>query len=148
MNEADEREWQAQEHGLRAERLRLDSTGDDAEVRRYRLLARTLRKPLPDTLPVDFASRVAARVTAPPPLAASASGRFESILLATLAALLVVCAGVVLARDGQAWVPAIRATLPAVDPRDLRWLMAFAGCLGLSWLLWQGPPRRKPAVTK
>jgi hypothetical protein len=146
MNDANEREWQAQEHARQAERLGLDSTGDDAVVRRYRLLARTLRQPLPDTLPVDFASRVAARAAAPPAMAAPASDRFESILLAVLAGLLVGSAGLVFARDGQAWLPWIRASLPAVDPQDLRWLLAFAGCLGWSWLLWQGRWRRKPTA--
>jgi hypothetical protein len=145
MNDTDEREWQAQEHALQAERLDLDSRGADARVRRYRLLARTLRQPLRDTLPEDFAARVAARAAAPPTLMASASDRFESILLAVLAGFLVMFAGVVLARDGQAWLPAIRATLPAADLQDLRWLLAFAGCLGLSWVLWQGAWRR-PAV--
>jgi hypothetical protein len=135
MNDTDEREWQAQQHALQAERLGLDSTDDDARVRRYRLLARTLRQPLPDTLPGDFASRVAARAAAPSPLAARASARFESVLLAVLAGLLVVSAGVVLGRDGQTWLPAIRAMVPVADPQDLRWLLAFAGCLGLSWLL-------------
>jgi len=138
MNDTDEREWQAQERAVQAERLGLDSTDDDTEVRRYRLLARTLRERLPDTLPGDFASQIAARAAAPPAVVAAASDRFESVLLAVLACLLVVSAGVVLARDGQAWLPAIRATLPAADPQDLRWLLAFVGCLGLSWLLWQG----------
>jgi hypothetical protein len=117
------------------ERLGHDSADDDAQVRRYRLLARTRRQPLPDTLPGDFASRVAARAAAAAVLAAPAGGRFESILLAVLAGLLSVSAGVVLARGGQAWLPAIRATLPAADPQNLRWLMAFVSCLGLSWLL-------------
>jgi hypothetical protein len=146
MNDIDEREWQAQERALQAERLGLDPTGEDARVRRYRLLARTLRQPLPDTLPGDFASRVAARAAGPRTLALPVSARFESILLAVLAGLLVLCAGVVLTRAGQAWLPVIRATLPAADPQDLRWLLAFAGCLGLSWLLWQGPRRRSASV--
>ncbi|HTB68343.1 MAG TPA: hypothetical protein VK727_19130 [Steroidobacteraceae bacterium] len=141
MNDADEHEWQAQERALQAERLGLDATDDDARLRRYRLLARTLRQPLPATLPLDFASQIAARLTAPPAEMAPVSGRFESILLGVLAGLLVVCAAVVLARDGQAWLPAIRATLPAADVQDLRWLLAFVGCLGCSWLLWQGPRR-------
>ena len=55
FDDAHEREWQAQEHALQAERLGLDPAGDNARVRRYRLLARALRQPLPETLPGDFA---------------------------------------------------------------------------------------------
>jgi hypothetical protein len=141
MNDTDEREWQAQEHARQAERLGLDSTNDDAGVGRYRLLARTLRQPLPDTLPIDFARRVAARAAAPRAMAAPSSGRFESILLAALAGVLITSAGVVLARDGQAWLLPIRAALHVADPQQLRWLLAFVGCLGWSWLLWKSPWR-------
>ena len=63
---AREREWQAQEHALRAERLGLDPAAGDARVRRYRLLARALREPMPDALPADFAQRMAAQVAAAP----------------------------------------------------------------------------------
>jgi hypothetical protein len=142
FDDAHEREWQAQEHALKAERLGLDPAGDDARVRRYRVLARTLRQPLPETLPADFAQRVAARVATLPAMSASA----ESILLILLAGIFVVAAGVVLARDEQTWLPAIRATLPAADPQGLRWPLAFVGCLGLSWLLsqWQRHVQHRP----
>jgi hypothetical protein len=142
FDDAHEREWQAQEHALQAERLGLDPAGDDARVRRYRVLARTLRQPLPETLPADFAQRVAARVATLPAMSASA----ESILLILLAGIFVVAAGVVLARDEQTWLPAIRATLPAADPQGLRWPLAFVGCLGLSWLLsqWQRHVQHRP----
>jgi hypothetical protein len=139
FDDAHEREWQAQEHALQAERLGLDPAGDNARVRRYRLLARTLRQPLPETLPGDFAQRVAARVATLPAMSGSAGGRFESILLILLAGVFVVAAGVVLARDEQTWLPAIRALLAVADPQGLRWPVAFVGCLGLSWVLsqWQ-----------
>jgi hypothetical protein len=139
LDDAHEREWQAQEHALQAERLGLDPAGDDTRVRRYRVLARTLRQPLPETLPADFAQRVAARVATLPAMPASAGSRFESILLIVLTSILVLAAGVVLARHEQTWLPAIRATLPPADSHGLRWPLAFVGCLGLSWLLsqWQ-----------
>lgn len=139
FDDAHEREWQAQEHALQAERLGLDPAGDNARVRRYRLLARTLRQPLPETLPGDFAQRVAARVATLPAMSGSAGSRFESVLLILLAGVLVVAAGVVLARGEQTWLPAIRALLPAGDPQGLRWPLAFVGCVGLSWVLsqWQ-----------
>jgi hypothetical protein len=146
FDDAHEGEWQAQEHALQAERLGLDPAGDDARVRRYRVLARTLRQPLPETLPADFAQRVAARAATLPAMSASAGSRFESILLILLAGIFVVAAGVVLARDEQTWLPAIRATLPAADPQGLRWPLAVVGCLGLSWLLsqWQRHVQHRP----
>ena len=139
FDDAHEREWQAQEHALQAERLGLNPAGDNARVRRYRLLARTLRQPLPETLPGDFAQQVAARVATLPAMSGSAGSRFESILLILLAGVFVVAAGVVLARDEQTWLPAIRALLAVADPQGLRWPVAFVGCLGLSWVLsqWQ-----------
>jgi hypothetical protein len=146
LDNAYEREWQAQEHALQAERLGLDPAGDDARVRRYRVLARTLRQPLPETLPADFAQRVAARVATLPAMPAPAGNRFESILLIVLAGIFVVAAGVVLAHDEQTWLPTMRAMLPPTDPHGLRWPLAFVGCLGLSWLLsqWQRHVQHRP----
>ena len=148
FDDTHEHEWQAQEHALQAERLGLDPAGDDARVRRYRVLARTLRQPLPDTLPADFAQRVAARVATRPAMPASGGSRLESTLLIILAGIFVIAAGVVLARDEQTWLPAIRAALPAADPHDLRWPLAFVGCLGLSWLLaqWQRHVQHRPCA--
>lgn len=139
FDDAHEREWLAQEHALQAERLGLDSSGDDARVRRYRVLARILRQPLPETLPDDFAQQVAARVATLPATPARAGSRFESILLVTLAGIFLVAAGAVLAIYEQTWLPAIRGTLPAANLHDLLWPLTFVGCLCLSWLLsqWQ-----------
>jgi hypothetical protein len=146
LDDAREREWQAQERALHAERLGLDPTGDNARVRLYRVLARTLREPMPETLPDDFAQQVAARVAPLPPMTAPGSSRFEPILLAILAGILLLAAGVVLASEEQTWLPAISATLRAVGPHDLRWPLAFVGCLGLSWLLsqWQRHVQHRP----
>ena len=138
FDDAHEDEWLAQERAVQAERLGLDPSGDDARVQRYRMLARTLRTPLPETLPDDFARQVGARVArlgVPPPV----GSRFESIVLITLVGIFVVAAGVVLARDEQTWLPSIRAMLSAANPHSLRWPLTFVGCLGLSWVLaqWQ-----------
>jgi len=134
-----EREWLMQERAMRRERLHLDAAGDDARTRRYRLLARALRQPPPDGLPADFAQRVAARVTAAP-----ATFRFESLLMTSLAIALGVAALVVIGVYGSQWLPSFSAMLPA--PRDPAggWLLAFAGCVGASWLLgqWQRHGRR------
>jgi len=138
MNDANEREWEAQELGRQAEQLGLDPARDDSGVRLYRLLARALRQPPPVSLPEDFAKQVVARVAASPLISAPANSRGESVLLAVLASILVVSAGVVLARGGPSWLPAIRAALLATDSANIRWPLALVGCLGLSWMLWQG----------
>lgn len=134
---AREREWQAQERALRAERLGLDPRGEDARVRRYRLVAKALRQPPAETLPDDFARQVAARVVAATPTVAPFAGRFESILLMLLAGIFALAAGVVFVLYGQSWLTTVRIALPAAAPDTLRWSLAFAGCLGLSWLMGQ-----------
>jgi hypothetical protein len=135
---ASEREWLAQESAMRRERLHLDPAGDDARGRRYRLLARALREPLQDSLPADFATRVAARAAAAP----ASALRFEIVLMTALAIALAIAAGVVTAIYGSEWLPSFRALLPAPQAPTGRWLLAFAGCLGLSWLLGQWQRRR------
>ncbi|HEX7731823.1 MAG TPA: hypothetical protein VF415_04190, partial [Rhodanobacter sp.] len=90
---AREREWQAQERALQAERLGLDPAGDDARVRRYRLLARTLRQPMPEALPEDFAKQMAARVAVAPARRHAADARFESTLAGILAVVLLLAGG-------------------------------------------------------
>jgi hypothetical protein len=136
-----EREWLAQERAMRRERLHLDSAGDDARGRRYRLLARALREPLRDSLPADFATRVtrvAARVAAAP----ASTARFEFVLMTALAIVLAIAAGAVTAIYGSEWLPSFRAILPAPQAPASRWLLALAGCLGVSWLLGQWQRRR------
>jgi hypothetical protein len=137
---ASEREWLAQESAMRRERLHLDSINDDARTRRYRLLARTLREPLPDALPVDFAQQLAERVAASPATRSAASStRFEFTLLLALATVLAMAAGAVVAMYGGTWLPSFVAILPAPHAPATRWLLALIGCLGASWLLgrWQ-----------
>ncbi len=134
-----EREWLIQERAMRRERLHLDATGDDVRTRRYRLLARALRQPPPDGLPADFAQRVAARVAAAP-----ASFRVESLLMTSLAIALGVAAFIVIDVYGSQWLPSFSAVLPAPSGPAGSWLLAFAGCIGASWLLgqWQRHGRR------
>lgn len=131
---AREHEWQAQERARDAERLNRDPAGDDARVRRYRLLARTLREPMPDALPADFARQMAAQVAVAP---AATGMRFESTLASVLAAVLLVAGGVVLAIYDNTWQPAFRDLLPASGTPATGWLLALGGCLGASWLLGQ-----------
>lgn len=135
-----EREWLAQESAMRRERLHLDPAGDDARGRRYRLLARALREPLQDGLQADFAQRVAAHVTAAP----TSTLRFEFVLITALVIALVIAAGIVTTIYGSQWLPSFSAILPAAQAPASRWLLALAGCLGVSWLLgqWQRPGHR------
>lgn len=137
---AREREWQAQERALQAERLGLDPAAGDARMRRYRLLARALREPTPEALPADFARRMAAQVVAAPARRQVANSRLEFTLAGALAAVLLVAGGVVLAIYGNTWQPAFRGLLPASGSPATAWLLALGGCLGASWLLglWQG----------
>lgn len=53
-----EREWALQEEAVRAERLGLDDS-DDQALRRYRTVAQALQQPLDEDLPTDFAREVA-----------------------------------------------------------------------------------------
>jgi hypothetical protein len=136
---AREREWLAQEQAMRRERLHLDPAQDDPRMRRYRLLARALREPLPDTLPADFARQVAARTNARPLRQSPGDTRLELLPMVVLGIILVLAAGVVTLIYGNTWLPSIRAALPAPGWSATRWLLAFAGCIGVSWLLgtWQ-----------
>lgn len=142
-NAAHEREWLAQERAMRRERLQLDPAGDDARSRRYRLLARALREPLPEALPADFARQMAARVTAAPARPVTPGGRFESALLLSLGGALILAAGIVTTTHGQAWLQPFAELLPAFPASTLDWLLALGGCLAASWLLgrWQSAPR-------
>ena len=134
---AQEREWLAQENAMRRERLQLDPAGDDARSRRYRLLARALREPLPDALPADFARQIAARVAASPARRAASGTRFEFTLMLLLTIALAVAAVAVTAMYGDAWLSSFARVLPTPHSPATRWLLALAGCLGASWLLGQ-----------
>lgn len=141
---AQEREWQAQERALRAERLGLDPSNGDGRVRRYRLLSRALRKPLPDALPADFAQRLAAQVAAAPARGSAAEARFEWALTSVLLAALVVAAGVAVAVYGGHWLPAFRPLLSARGMPGTGWLLALGACMAATWLLGLRPARRQP----
>lgn len=133
---ASEREWLAQERAVRAERLGLDPNGDDARVQRYRLIARALRQPPAEALPDDFAQQVAAlamQASAPPET--SRERRLEATTFACVTGIFVIAGVATIILYHQAWLPTLRLTLPALDPQTIRWPLAFAGCLGLSWLL-------------
>lgn len=138
-DDASTREWLAQEQAMRRERLHLDTLGDDARTLRYRLLARALRQPPGNSLPHDFAERMAAKVGARPTPRRAVDTRLEWGLMIALASTFVIAAGVVTKLYGSAWLTPLTALLPAPDPAALHWLLVLAGCLALSWLLGRLP---------
>ena len=138
---AHEREWLAQENAMRRERLQLDPTGDDARSRRYRLIARALREPLPDALPADFAQQLARRVAIIPARGVASGTSFEAALMLSLAAVLVVATGAVVAIYGSTWLPSFITILPTPHAPAMHWLLALGACLGVSWLLGQWQQR-------
>ena len=131
FDEREQREWQAQERALRAERTGDRSRGDPA-VAPYRLIARVLRDPPLAPLPSDFAVRTAARV-------AGAQAASEGIDVwfgrALLALLLVAGVAAVVVYNGDS----LREFSVSVPERAaLRiqmlasWGMAIAACVALS----------------
>jgi hypothetical protein len=139
-----EREWLAQEEAMRREQHHLDPAADEVQIRRYRRLARVLREPLDAVLPPDFARQVAARVAVRPQPAMDV--RFERSLTFALGITLALAAMVVTVVYGKAWLSPIIHSLPALHLLTGRWLLAFAACIAVSWLLgaWQRPAPSSP----
>jgi hypothetical protein len=134
-----QREWAAQERARREEHLALDASASDPLVRRYRLAAHALRQPLPDALPPDFAAQVAGSVRRVRQDVTDT--RLEQVMLIGLCGLLGIVAMVIVSSYAGAWLPAMRAALPAPDLSN-RWLLIFASCVGVSYLLGRGSARR------
>jgi hypothetical protein len=134
FDEREQRDWDAQERALRAERGG-ESAASDAHAAQYRLVARALREPPLDSLPQDFAARVAARVTATAP-ARGTGERIESWLEGALVALLL-CAGAaaLIAYNGDA-LRELSFKLPEGAGLGIQtvvsWGLAVAACVGLS----------------
>lgn len=132
--EAIEREWQAQERALERERRGLAAADDEARVRRYRVLARALREPPPETLPADFARRVAAQAEAIAAAKDEVTPRFERRLMQALVAAFGLSVGAVIALYGTDWLPQTAEITAAMHKLTDRWLLALLGCVGLSVL--------------
>lgn len=129
----DEREWRLQERALREERLHADASGDP-ELAAYRRVVRALREPMPDALPADFATRVAARAATRPP--ARAQGGWERGLLHALSAAFAASALYVVAEHGGDWLHASVAWLPQADAMALRsWGLVLGACMAMTWAL-------------
>lgn len=130
-----EREWQAQEDAMRRERLHLYSDDDNAEVLRYRLIARVLAMPPPDEPPPDFAQKVA-RLAIAIPASRPHAVTFETVLTIVLAVALFLSASTITALHGARWWSAFGALLPS--PLTVHWLLALLGCVCLTWLVSKG----------
>ncbi len=125
----DENEWLAQEIALDRERRQRDGAHDDALVAGYRKIARALAEPPAATLPTDFASRMARRVSQH----AEIDARFEQRLVS----MLVICfalSGVVVAWIyGGDWLQASAPFAPLTSDAAGKWLLAVLACVGMSW---------------
>ena len=115
-----EREWALQEQAVRAERLALDTSEDEA-LRRYRAVAQALRQPLDDDLPLDFASAVAREARR----RAAGDMRLELYLSWTLLGVLVAMLIGVTLRYGSALAQFAHITL------SQPWLLALAAFFAL-----------------
>jgi hypothetical protein len=129
-DDREQREWDAQESALRAERAGAGSSG--AGAAEYRLIARALRTPPLDPLPSDFAARTAARALREQRIA---SETVEVWLERGLVALLVIAGGAALLayRDS---LPDLSFSVPAGASVGIQsvlgWSLAVAACVGLS----------------
>ena len=125
----DEREWQLQERALHEECVGA-APSDDPALAGYRRVTRALRAPMPDALPADFATRVAARAEA----RRRAGSRVEEVLTQALLAALGVAGGVFAVRYGADWLRDATDLLPRQHlDLGLQWGLAILACLGLSW---------------
>ncbi|GLQ94670.1 hypothetical protein [Dyella acidisoli] len=115
-----EREWALQERAVRAERLGLDAS-DDQALQRYRLVARALRQPLDENLPADFASKVALEARRH----TAGDTRLELYLSLALLGVLVGMLIGVLVRYASSWKQLVPLAL------SQPWLLAMAGVLAL-----------------
>jgi hypothetical protein len=131
----DEREWQAQERALRAERLHLSGDADPA----YRRVAAALRAPPPVALPADFARRMALRVGA-----ATLDLRMERWLLLGCCAVLAVAVPGALALYGSSGIEVAAAVFPSLSQAAPGWLLAVLACVALNGLM--EPLRRRLAA--
>jgi hypothetical protein len=129
-DEREQREWEAQESALRAERTGTAAGGGDPAVAQYRLVARALRAPSLDVLPHDFAAQTAARAER------VASELVEVWLERGLIALLLLAGAAALLFFRDEPLVSLSFSLPErAEPgvqAVLSWSLAVAACVGLS----------------
>ncbi|HXS80267.1 MAG TPA: hypothetical protein VN818_08275 [Gammaproteobacteria bacterium] len=131
-SEREQREWDAQEAALRAERAGSVAAGD-AEFTQYRLIARALRTPQLDVIPHDFARETAARALREQRIANEA---VEVWLGRGLIALLLLAgAGALRVYGGEALL-GFSFSVPDAATLGIQsvvgWSFAVAACVGIS----------------
>jgi hypothetical protein len=126
----DEREWQAQEAAVQAERTGAVEESD-ALIADYLAVARALRQPLEVKLPDDFARRVAALATRYRPVAEIESG-LERRLLFALAVVLGIAALVAAMVYGRNWLGASINLVSQLGKPSMPWLSSLLACVALS----------------
>ena len=130
--EREQREWNAQEDAMRAERAGSTAAGD-AEFEQYRLIARALRTPQLDAIPRDFAAETAARALRDQRIANEA---FEIWLGRGLIALLLLAGAAAIRVYGGEALLGLSFSVPEGAALGIQsvvgWSIAVAACVGIS----------------
>jgi hypothetical protein len=130
--EREQREWNAQESALRAERAGAHAAVDDV-VAEYRLVARALRSPPLSPIPGDFAARVAASVARS---SRTANDSVETWLERGLVALLPLAGATALVVYNGDWLRELSFSVPERAAFGIQtivsWSLAIAACVGIS----------------
>jgi len=129
----EEREWQAQQRAMEAERNGQDAAELDDLAAGYVPIARALRRPLACGLPSDFAFRVAARA-AGQAQSTPLESRLEQWLLTVLGSAMGVASLIVLLIYREVWLEPLTSILGQTGTLDSPWPVVLAGCLAVSWL--------------
>lgn len=131
-SEREQREWDAQEAALRAERAGSTAAGD-ADVAQYRLIAHALRAPQIDAIPRDFAAETAARALREQRIA---NETLEVWLGRGLVALLVLAGAVAIRVYGGEALLGFSFSVPDGATLGIQsvvgWSFAVAACVGIS----------------
>lgn len=130
-DDADAREWDAQERALADERAGRVAEAGDPALRTYRLMAHLLAQPLDEQLPPDFARRTAQRVERATAATRPVDARFERNLLVLLGAAMGLAGLAAVVLYGAAWLPSLdQGAAGALLSKP--WLWALAACVALS----------------
>ena len=131
-SEREQREWDAQENAMRAERAGSTAAGD-AELARYRLIARALRTPQLDLIPRDFAAQTAARALREQRIA---NETVEVWLGRGLVALLLLAGAIAIRVYGGEALLELSFSVPDGATPGIQsvvgWSFAVAACIGIS----------------